>query len=63
MCASICVSVCLCVYNIHVYNIDKLSLVTIIMKCEDATNIDEFAGKVLHHVGRSDLPAVLTLPP
>ena len=27
-------------------NKDKLSLVTIIMKCEDAANIDEFAGKV-----------------
>ena len=38
-------------------------MVTIIMKCEDAANIDEFAGKVLHHAGRSDPPAVLILPP
>ena len=33
------------------------------MKCENAANIDQFAGKVLHHTGRSDPPAVLTLPP
>ena len=31
------------------------------MKYEDAENKDEFAGKVLHHVGRSDPPTVLTL--
>ena len=33
------------------------------MKCENAANINEFAGKVLHYAGRSDPPAVLTLPP
>ena len=33
-----------------------------ITKCENAANIDELTGKVLHHAGRSDLPAVLTLP-
>ena len=33
------------------------------MKHEDAANKGEFAGKVLHHVGRSDPPALLTLPP
>ena len=33
------------------------------MKYEDAANIDEFAGKVLHHAGRSNPPTVLTLPP
>ena len=38
-------------------------MATVIMKCENATNIDEFTGKVLHHVERSDPPAVLTLPP
>ena len=31
------------------------------MKCENAANIiSEFTGKVLHHAGRSDPPAVLT---
>ena len=30
------------------------------MKYEDAANIDEFAGKVLHHAGRSNSPTVLT---
>ena len=32
------------------------------MEYEDAANIDEFAGKVLHNAGRSNPPTVLTLP-
>ena len=48
---------------IYSNKINTISLVTNIMKYEDAANIDEFAGKVLHHAGRSDPPAVLTLPP
>ena len=31
------------------------------MKCENAANINEFAGKVLHHAGWSDPPAVLSI--
>ena len=31
------------------------------MKHEDAANKDEFAGKVLHHVGRSDPPTVYSI--
>ena len=38
-------------------------MVTIIMKCKNAANIEEFAGKLLHHAGRSDPPTVLKLPP
>ena len=39
--------------------IKKISLVTNIMEYEDAANIDEFAGKVLQHAGRSNPPTVL----
>ena len=48
---------------IYSNKIDEISLVTNIMKYEDAANIDEFAGKILHNIGRSDPPTVSTLPP
>ena len=37
--------------NIYSNEINKISLVTSIMKYEDAANIDEFAGKVVLRVG------------
>ena len=48
---------------IYSNKIGTISLVMNIMKYEDAENIDEYAGKVLHHAGISNPPTVLTLPP